>query len=104
MCTDAYREALTRAFSSTAAPSQRQAAEAADPPAGRASRITSAQAPRMTAETVRAAVRPVVNRPALPRPPAAEKTEPSTAMPSTVPTWRSALEVPEAMPSNCPGA
>ena len=67
MCTDAYREALTRAFSSTAAPSQRQAAEAADPPA-------------------------------------AVKTEPSTAMPSTVPTWRSALEVPEAMPSNCPGA
>jgi hypothetical protein len=34
----------------------------------------------------------------------AEKTEPSTATPSTVPTWRSALEVPEAMPSSSPGA
>jgi hypothetical protein len=34
----------------------------------------------------------------------AEKIEPSTAMPSTVPTWRSALEVPEAMPSSSPGA
>ena len=58
----------------------------------------------MAAETVRAAVRPAVNWPGLPRPPAAEKTEPSAAMPSTVPTWRSALEVPEAMPSSGPGA
>jgi len=53
-----------------------------------ASMTTSALAPSMAAETVRAVVRPVVNWPGLPRPPTAEKTDPSTAMPSTVPTWR----------------